>query len=591
MKDRGRRRRARILPKKADISKRAVVFQEILAQYGSDEKRRRRRSSVLSDQFKDNLSYPHPDIFFLGETKFQDLFYDPMKKKLPPLSKLLNHEFFDPEAILSDQGVSPVASVTSKDSSSILGLVKKLQESMKRRDSFGSYFSTETSSTPESFDDNDDDTSGSHRAREQTSSHLCGSIHSIRGYDSLLAREGVSVSSSKPIGITGDDSMEKIRGGYGQILSLQNRDPASSLLTKEDSGISKSSDHTSKSDDTGKSDKTVMPVEKARTMQNTNRGTPSERRDSISSLLAKDSVFPDYSDVNKTRLDNSSRRLSVSHPPPAKTDKRTSIPNDVVALQNSLKNHTSLRPSISTIRRISTGNLSMNSDNDIDMSFHSKDSFLRPEGDSVVNMIHEEKVHATLKRTMQSGVDSKKDDGSVTTHQRRGSIFDNSAGISTQNSTSDEQAISTSDRQASFSSRRDSTTGAQRKQSASETKLRPLRETIRKLRAQSFESEFDPFYDPDNSDARSVEYWTNEVVMTEEKASMGDLYDSPSRVLNDSLPQLSQHLETHVEQSNDESDVSDENADSPDTKEVKDSLSPQKLTPETDKTSDDSVFG
>eukprot|EP00547_Thalassionema_nitzschioides_P011553 CAMPEP_0194257136 /NCGR_PEP_ID=MMETSP0158-20130606/38313_1 /TAXON_ID=33649 /ORGANISM="Thalassionema nitzschioides, Strain L26-B" /LENGTH=89 /DNA_ID=CAMNT_0038996077 /DNA_START=14 /DNA_END=279 /DNA_ORIENTATION=- len=73
---------------KPDITKRASVFQEISAGYGKIEERQQRRSSmmssILSGQLNnDALTYPHSDIFFLGETKLLDLFWDPMKKKLP----------------------------------------------------------------------------------------------------------------------------------------------------------------------------------------------------------------------------------------------------------------------------------------------------------------------------------------------------------------------------------------------------------------------------------------------------------------------------------------------------------------------------
>jgi hypothetical protein len=82
-----------------DIKGRAPAFQEVslLKEIKVSTKRKGYsipRHTFLQSMNKEEMKYPHPDLFFPGECKFRDTFgrCNPLKKKLPPLSQLLKRQ-------------------------------------------------------------------------------------------------------------------------------------------------------------------------------------------------------------------------------------------------------------------------------------------------------------------------------------------------------------------------------------------------------------------------------------------------------------------------------------------------------------------
>lgn len=99
----------------ADISTgqtRAKVFEEVPVAYASIDKhyeRREKREFEIRQSVEAVATYPHPDLFFVGETKLQDaLYYNPIKKRLPPLSQLLGEE----EELNEEESLLTVSNMT-----------------------------------------------------------------------------------------------------------------------------------------------------------------------------------------------------------------------------------------------------------------------------------------------------------------------------------------------------------------------------------------------------------------------------------------------------------------------------------------------
>eukprot|EP00546_Thalassionema_frauenfeldii_P007442 CAMPEP_0178912230 /NCGR_PEP_ID=MMETSP0786-20121207/10143_1 /TAXON_ID=186022 /ORGANISM="Thalassionema frauenfeldii, Strain CCMP 1798" /LENGTH=687 /DNA_ID=CAMNT_0020584781 /DNA_START=28 /DNA_END=2091 /DNA_ORIENTATION=+ len=145
------------------VSKRAPIFQEIAAQYDNFVTRKRRRPSIFSDEPTIENTYPHPDVFFLGETRLNDCFWNPVKKKFPPLSQLGNIDSYDRVSESTSRETS------STEESSVGGLVRKLRKSNISEDSFSSFFSWGSESSGGTHDDE------SYRSRSSIRNHK-GSI-------------------------------------------------------------------------------------------------------------------------------------------------------------------------------------------------------------------------------------------------------------------------------------------------------------------------------------------------------------------------------------------------------------------------------
>eukprot|EP00547_Thalassionema_nitzschioides_P014674 CAMPEP_0194238680 /NCGR_PEP_ID=MMETSP0158-20130606/5374_1 /TAXON_ID=33649 /ORGANISM="Thalassionema nitzschioides, Strain L26-B" /LENGTH=670 /DNA_ID=CAMNT_0038972997 /DNA_START=101 /DNA_END=2110 /DNA_ORIENTATION=+ len=128
------------------------IFEEVPELFISiDKEFERRKRQTIESSSGAIVTYPHPDLFFVGETKLQDaLYWNPIKKRIPPLSQLVARYEEDAFSDDDDDDSISIMTITSakltrnrKNTNSLAGLVQQSRASRAQSSLTRSYCRTE----------------------------------------------------------------------------------------------------------------------------------------------------------------------------------------------------------------------------------------------------------------------------------------------------------------------------------------------------------------------------------------------------------------------------------------------------------------